>query len=224
MRLADGPAVLSFASPTTPVPDKLPLSGASFRRLGAADTRRLETHLQRLHPEDVHNRFMATKQRSLIRRYVQSIDWENAVIVACFLGRSLRGVSELYPIDGRRGEIAVSVERRFQRRGIGRELLERTLLLARNRGLVELEFRCFTTNRKMRGLVRGFDGKLDIEAMEATAVIHELPPTPITYLIEVVEQAGLVGSSLLRLWLDTSARSAERCRLTPDMFGTRTQS
>ncbi|MEO1086422.1 MAG: GNAT family N-acetyltransferase, partial [Acidobacteriota bacterium] len=87
-------------------------------------------------------------------RFRVTIDWRTAVIVGCFLGRSMRGACELYPIDKRRGEIAVSVERRFQRRGIGREMLSRTLLLARNRGMVELEFRCFTHNGKMRGLVR----------------------------------------------------------------------
>jgi len=209
---------MTFEPPSNPLPGQLRLPGATFRRLGAADARRLRTHLLRLHPDDVRNRFMGAKQRTLIMRYVRSIDWQRAVILGCFLGRSMRGVCELHPIDGRRGEIAVSVERRFQRRGIGKQLLGRVLVLARNRGLVELELRCFTSNGKMRGLVRGFDGKLDVEAMEATAVIHALPPTPATYLSEMVEQAGLVGSSLLRLWLDTPAWSAKRCRATPDMF------
>jgi GNAT superfamily N-acetyltransferase len=210
---------MTYEKPSTLMPGTLRLPGSSFRRLGPADARRLRSHLLRLHPDDVHNRFMGGKQRSLIMRYVRSIDWRSAVIIGCFLGRSMRGICELYPIDARRGEIAVSVERRFQRRGIGREMLRRTLLLARNRGLVDLELRCFTSNGKMRALVRSFDGKLDIEAMEATAVIHALPPTPVTYLSEMLEQAGLVGSSLMRLWLRTPERTTDRCRATPDLFG-----
>lgn len=209
---------MTFEKPSTLMPGPLRLPGACYRRLDAGDARRLRSHLLRLHPDDVHNRFMGTRQRSLIMRYVRSIDWRAAVIIGCFFGRSMRGACELYPIDKRRGEIAVSVERRFQRRGIGREMLGRTLLLARNRGLIELEFRCFTSNGKMRGLVRGFDGKLDIEAMEATAIIHALPATPATYLSEMMEQAGLVGSSLMRLWLHTPTRATNRCRATPDMF------
>lgn len=209
---------MTYERPSTLMPGALRLSGACYRRLDSGDARRLRSHLLRLHPDDVHNRFMGSKQRSSIMRYVRSIDWRTAIIIGCFLGRSMRGACELYPIDKRRGEIAVSVERRYQRRGIGREMLGRTLLLARNRGLVELEFRCFTSNGKMRGLVRTFDGKVDVEAMEATAVIHTLPPTPVTYLSEMIEQAGLVGSSLLRLWLRSPGRPSERCRATPDML------
>lgn len=210
---------MTYEKPSTLMPDTLRVPGASYRRLDAGDARRLRAHLLRLHPDDVHNRFMGAKHRTLITRYVRAIDWQTALIIGCFFGRSMRGACELYPIDKRRGEIAVSVERRFQRRGIGREMLSRTLLLARNRGMVEFEFRCFTHNGKMRGLVRGFDGKVDIEAMEATAVIHALPATPITYLSEMVEQAGLVGSSLMRLWLHTHNMASDRCRATPDMFG-----
>lgn len=209
---------MTYELPSTLMPGTFRLPGASYRRLGAPDARRLRAHLLRLHPDDVHSRFMGAKQRSLITRYVRSIDWRSALLIGCFLGRSMRGVCELYPIDKERGEIAVSVERRFQRRGIGREMLERMLLLARNRGLVELEFRCFTSNGKMRGLVRSFDGKLDVEAMEAIAVIHALPPTPVTYWAEMMEQVGLVGNSLMRLWLHTPNRSAGRCRTTADLF------
>lgn len=190
-----------------------------FRRLTAADGRHFRAHLLRLHPDDLRHRFMGTTPRTLVHRYVHALDWQHAIISGCFVGRSLRGVCELHPISGNRAEIAVSVERRFQRRGIGRALLGRTLVLARNRGLTVLEFRCTTDNQRMRKLVGRFDGATTFEAMEATATIHSLPPTPVTYISEMVEQAGDFGVTMTHFWF--SARKPDwsgRCWWTPDLF------
>jgi len=172
-----------------------------FRRLGAKDARHLGAHLRRLHPDDLQQRFMGTRHRLFVHRYVRGIDWHRTVIIGCFVGRSLRGVCELHPIAQPRAEIAISVERRFQRRGIGRELFRRTLLLARNRGLTALELRCTVDNHRVRQLIKSFDGKIVTEPMEASATIRSLPANAFTFATEMVEQAGLVGSSLIRFWL-----------------------
>ncbi len=196
-----------------------PLSLGHYRRLDASDARRLRAHLLRLHPEDRRSRFMATAPRQLVDRYVGAIDWQAAILVGCFIGRSLRGVCELYPIKGCRAEMAVSVERRFQGRGIGTGLLSRTFLMARNRGLTEFEFRCFANNQRMRKLVEKFDSETSIEAMEACAVVHSLPPTAATYVSEMVEQASLFGASVVRFWLDGAYGGWRgRCWSTPELF------
>ena len=183
------------------------LSLGQYRRLDAKDAPLLRAHLLRLHPDDLRSRFMATPPRRFVGRYVRAIDWRNAVLVGCFIGRSLRGVAELYPIKGCHAEMAVSVERRFQGRGIGTGLLSRTFLLARNRGFTELEFRCVANNWQMRKLVQRFDGQISIEAMEAAAIVHSLPPTAATYASEMVEQANLFGATLVRFWIDRTGRS-----------------
>ena len=200
------------------------LSLGQYRRLDGQDARMLRAHLLRLHPDDRRSRFMATAPKQMVDGYVRAIDWRHAVLVGCFIGRSLRGVCELHPINGRRAEMAVSVERRFQGRGIGTGLLSRTFLLARNRGLVDLEFRCLANNQRMRKLVGKFDSQMSIEAMEACAVVHSLPPTPATYVSEMVERAGVFGATVVRFWLAGRGMGwprgdwARRCQATPGIF------
>jgi RimJ/RimL family protein N-acetyltransferase len=205
------------------------LARGRYRRLDAPDARHLRAHLLRLHPDDLRSRFMATAPRRMVERYVRGIDWRGSVLTGCVVGRSLRGVCELHPITGSRAEIAVSVERHFQGRGIGTALLSRTLLLARNRGLTALELRCLVDNQRMRRLVGRFDGETAVEAMEACATITSPPPTPATYVTEMVEQAGILGATLIRFWLGQgppdwpgpgwpSLSGTGRCWATPDLF------
>lgn len=192
-----------------------------FRRLTAADTRSLRSHFLRLDPDDLLHRFMGARHRLHVDRYVRTIDWRRAVLVGCFIGRSLRGVGELHALRPPRAELAFTVERRFQRRGVGHELLRRTLLLARNRGLTALELRCRVDNERVRRLIRDFDGKITLEPMEAQGTIRPLPPTALTIATEMIEEAGLVGDALIKLWLDRPWRRQNwpgRCWLTPDLF------
>ena len=196
-----------------------PLPHARFRRLGVADSRHLRAHFLRLHPDDLRHRFMGAMPRRLLHRYVRALDWQRAVLVGCFVGRSLRGVCELHPIAGNRAEIAISVERRLQGRGIGRALLGRTLLLARNRGLTVLELRCMADNLRIRRLVGTFNSETTFGSMEAAATIHSLPATPATYVTEMVEQAGLFGATLFRFWLGSAQHGwPGRGWSTPDLF------
>lgn len=211
-----------FSSAASGAPPPAP--AGRLRRLGPADSRHLQAHLLRLHPDDLRHRFMGGMPRSLVHRYVRAIDWQRAIIVGCFFGRSLRGVCELYPIGGSRAEVAVSVERRFQGRGIGEALVGRILILARNRCYSVLEFRCMAGNQRMRGLVGKFDSMTLIDSLEAEATVRALPPTPATYGIEMVEQADAFGNSLIRFWLDNAGRTwPGRCWTTPDLFRARAE-
>lgn len=187
-----------------PVPDppsSAPTAAARWRRLGAGDARHMRAHLLRLHPDDFADRFMGARRRHVAGAHVRSLDWSRVVVVGCWIGRSLRGMCELHPIDGNRAEIALSVERRFQRQGIGAELLRRVLLLARNRGSTVLELRCLANNRRIRRLVRRFQGQIDDDVQEASGTIHALPPNAATLIAEMAESADHLGRSMIRLWL-----------------------
>jgi RimJ/RimL family protein N-acetyltransferase len=189
------------------------------RRLDAADAQHLRAHFLRHNADDLRSRFMTTTPRHLVRRYVRALDWRRSLLVGCFIGRSLRGVCEIHPIAGPRAEIAISVERRFQGRGIGTALMSKALVLARNRGLTELELRCLVENHRMRRLVGKFDGETAIEAMEASSTIHAQPADAATYVTEMVEQAGVLGTTLIRFWLTSPEdRWPGRCWATPDLF------
>lgn len=196
--------LMSDLRPATPGVRRLLVAGY-YRRLGEADWRLLRAHLLRLNPDDQRSRFMAIAQPRLVDSYVRSIDWQRALLLGRFVGRSLRGVAELYPIEQHRAEMAISVERRFQGAGIGKHLLSRIFLLARNRGYTALEFRCLANNQRMRHLVQRFDGQVSFEAMEAAAVVHSLPPTAATFAAELVEQATVFNSSLCRYWLERTS-------------------
>lgn len=178
-----------------------------YRRLDEADRRHIRAHLLRLHPDDLRHRFMGARQRSFIDRYVGALDWDQVIVVGYFANRSLRGVCELHPIGDSRAEIAISVERRFQRRGIGAELFRRMLILARNRGITVLELRCMATNERIRRLIRRFNGEITFDAPDACGTIRPLPPTAATLVTEMVEQAGTFGNSLIHLWLNNAGKS-----------------
>ncbi len=196
---------------TDSVPDRaqrLPSTTASisWRRLGSADARQYRAHLLRLAPDDFSDRFMGARCRHFVSTHARSLDWNRVIVVGCWVGRSLRGVAELHPIGGRRGELALSVEQRFQRRGIGSELLRRVLLLARNRGAVELELRCLVTNQRIRRLIGRFQGQIRDDFQESSGTIHVLPPNAATLITELAESADRLGRSLIRLWLGSTGR------------------
>jgi RimJ/RimL family protein N-acetyltransferase len=128
-----------------------------FRKLWQQDTDALGAHLLRLDPQQRAFRFGRAVADEGVARYARGTDWFRAVVLGCWIGGELRGVVEIKLLDRlwpRSAEVALSVERRFEGRGIGSELFRRGLLLARNRGIARVTMLCLPENLRVQRIVR----------------------------------------------------------------------
>jgi GNAT superfamily N-acetyltransferase len=135
----------------------------------------LKEHLLRLEPDDRLRRFQGHASDQRIADYVGGLDRFHVVVVAWIEHGQLRGAAELSRFGApvpTRGEIAVTVDKAWQDRGVGTELLRRALTIARNRGIEQIYMVCLAENGRMRHIADKFAGKLvdlggEIEAMLA---------------------------------------------------------
>lgn len=177
-----------------------------FRKLTAADAPLLKQHLLRLQPDDWRARFHAHVARDRADEHARGIDWQRAVVIGGFCGGRLRAVGELHPTRSGAcdGEIAITVESRWQNRGIGTELLRRLINAARNRGLHRVCLLCMAENARVRHLVEKLEGSLHGDLGQVEGSIAPLPATFATLLEEGLEDGG----ALLARLRDLSRRRA----------------
>lgn len=125
----------------------------SVRRLWAHEWGLWEGHLLRLDREDRRMRFSGPAGDAAIRRYCSRAGFLDAALFGAFIDGELRGVGEFRLLPGgwpRHGELAFSVEGRWQGLGIGATLFRRLVTFARNRTLGKLFLVTASGNRAMR--------------------------------------------------------------------------
>ena len=114
------------------------VDGGSIRKLWIGESSKYREHLLRLDPESRRNRFGGAVSDEFIERFVELTLGLDAVIHGFFVDGTLRGAAELRPLGSgfaNEAEAAFSIEKPWQSHGVGSELLKRTLLAARNRGI-----------------------------------------------------------------------------------------
>ena len=155
-------------------------------------------HLLRLDGEDRQLRFGAHVSPAQVAAYCAALDTGRTLLLGYLVEGELRAVGELTALAGagpRTAEIAISVERRFQGRGIGGALLRRLIVAARNRLFERLYMVCLIDNGRMVRLARRVGSRLEVERGEVEARIDPPWPTFWTLLEEVLGEAhALVGA------------------------------
>ncbi len=149
-----------------------------LRPIRPEDEPAIRAGFAKLTPQDVRMRFFAqmkTLPHDLAARLSQiDYDREMAFVALPASGDETLGVVRLMADpDNRRGEFAVVVRSDFQRRGLGRILMDRILAYARRRGVAEIFGHVLEENSAMLNLCREFGfsiARLDAEAgvMEVT--------------------------------------------------------
>ena len=111
----------------------------------------------------------------------------------------LRGAAELRPFGPNAGqaEAVFSIERPWQSHGVGTELLERTLLAARNRGIKQLHITCLTENRRMQQLARKFDAELRRDDDTVIGEVEAPYPTPMSLMREIIADGTGMATAML---------------------------
>ena len=165
-----------------------------IRRLWPIERDRVIRHLSRLDPESRRLRFGGLVGPGPIAAHGTGLDWRRAVIVGYLEAGELRGLGELLPIEGdgpRAAELAISVESRWQNRGIGTALLRRLIVAARNRLIGRLTMVCLIDNQRVVRMARRFEGRLRFDRGEALARIEPPWPTWWTLLEETLDAAAM---------------------------------
>jgi len=191
---------------------------AQTRKLLPTEAPLLADHLIRLSPEDRRLRFGGMFLRDdAVRRYVASIDWAHSWHVGLFDEGDLRAVVQLsVPRAGEHdgapwlrpgaAEFAVSVEKKWQRRGVATQLLGQAVVVARNRHVRDLYMLCLPENEPMRRLARKVGIRLVFRDGEVTGHVDLPAPDQLTVFAEFAVEAA----AAIDRWADLVAPSPAR--------------
>jgi ribosomal protein S18 acetylase RimI-like enzyme len=166
------------------------------RKLWAWEWEKLRAHLLRLDPEDRRLRFLRPAGDNFIHRYCDEIDRGRTTAVGAFIGGTLRGAAELVRIpEGvpAAAELALSVEHEFQGQGIGGKLLQKALLIARNRFTDTVQMLSLRENERIQRLVRRFGASVLAYDSATEGKIH----LPWPSYVSMLEEAATDGQAMI---------------------------
>ena len=132
-------------------------------------------HLLRLDATDRQSRFGRGVSDEYLTHYARQLTAAESAVIGYAAGNRLCAMAELRAVpgsDGAVGEVALSVDRKYRGEGIGSELFEMTLLLARARGFSSLQVHCSTDNAPMCAIA------------EAHATVRTRSGSELTYVLE----------------------------------------
>ncbi len=170
-----------------------------IRRLWPVERGLFAAHLLRLSAEDRLLRFQGYLNDEAVEAYVDSLDWFSSVVIAHFVEGEVRAAAHLSWTRGlvRTGEIGLSVEAGFRRRGIGTALLRRAMIFARNRFVSDIELLCMPENAAMRRVAAHLGLKWKVAAGQAETAAHLHWPDQLSLFDEMLsETQGLVAGAI----------------------------
>lgn len=190
---------MALSSSPAPAAPSLPAEG-SIRRLWPVERGLLTAHLCRLGSEDRFLRFHGHMTDTAIEAYVGSLDWFSGVVIGYLADGEVRAVVHLSWTSGllvRSGEIGLSVEPAYRRRGVGTALLRRAMTVARNRLVSDVRIFCLPENAAMRRVAEHLGLRPKVESDKAESAAHLGWPDQLSLFDEMVsEAAGLMRASL----------------------------
>ncbi|PWK69018.1 hypothetical protein C8K44_10948 [Aminobacter sp. AP02] len=150
-----------------------PLTGV-IRQLRPSDLPRFAEHLLRLDAQSRRDRFNGLTDGDFLRSYAERSFREGVTVIGYVEGNKVLAAAELHEQaeeSAPTAEIAFSVERQLQHRGIGGRLFQRLVAQARGLGYLRLQVTTHSNNAAMKALARRFNAKLSFEYGETNGVI-----------------------------------------------------
>ncbi len=179
--------------------DPLPDAGI-IRKLWSGEIGAYRDHLLRLDKDSRHRRFSGAVADEVITRHAATASGPGVVVHGFFVDGVLRGAAELRrdgPVLSREGEAAFSIEQPWQSHGVGTQLLERTLLSARNRGITHLKMHCLANNLRMQQLARKFEAGLSFDFGGVVGKVVPARSTALSLMREAINDSHGVASAIL---------------------------
>ena len=171
----------------------------AFRKLLPNEMVLYRAHLLRLESVDRHLRFGGSVSDAVIEQHCLRLDWHDTVVIGYFVEDELRGAAELRTAGDlfpSRGELAFSVERAYQGKGVGSALMSRVLTVARNRGIRQVNLICLLENRAMQNLAMKFTSSRVIDAGEVGVSIRLDRADQLSLIREALEESAALVASM----------------------------
>jgi hypothetical protein len=149
-----------------------------IRQLRPSELPRFREHLLRLDPHSRRDRFNGAINDDFIVGYANRCFTDGTTVIGYVESGRVLGAAELHEradLPEPTGEIAFSVEREWQHRGIGSALFEHLLGTARGLGYERLRITTHPQNAATRALARRFGAHLHFEDGDTVGLIT-LPP------------------------------------------------
>ena len=182
--------------------------GGSIRKLWPQETDKFRDHLLRLDKDSRRMRFAHGVSDSFVEDYASRMCDLGSIVYGYFADGEVRAAAELRKLGdtwGKEAEAAFSVEKAYQEKGIGTELMGRVIRSARNRGVHHLYMSCLSENGKMQAIARKHEADLRFEYGEVIGEIVPQEPNYFSILAEAMDDR--VGYMLAVL--DLQKRSAK---------------
>ena len=163
------------------------ISGGNIRKLWPTEQNKFRAHLLRLDRDSRRMRFAHGVSDKFIEDYAGRMNEMGSIVYGYFIDEEVHATAELRKLSdtwGREAEAAFSVERAFQEKGIGSELMGRVIRSARNRGVERLYLSCLPENAKMQSIARKHEAELRFEYGE---VFGEILPQGADYFTMMAE-------------------------------------
>jgi len=160
-----------------------------IRRLWPTETDKFRDHLLRLDRDSRRMRFAHAVSDVFIEDYASRMSEYGSLVYGYLVDGQVRGAAELRRLGdawGEEAEAAFSVEKPFQDRGVGSDLMGRVVRAARNRRVRRLYMSCLAENAKMQVIAKKHEAALRFEYGE---VIGEILPEQPNYFSIIAEAA-----------------------------------
>ncbi|WP_195162727.1 GNAT family N-acetyltransferase [Mesorhizobium sp. NBSH29] len=162
-----------------------PFTGTT-RQLRPSDLPRFREHLLRLDAASRRDRFNGVINDACVAAYAARCFADGTTVIGYVENGRVLGAAELHerPDDKMpTGEIAFSVERELQHRGIGSRLFERLIVNALGLGYIRLFVTTHRDNSAMKSLARKFGADMVFEQGETMGII-DLAPFIVSFSLE----------------------------------------
>jgi RimJ/RimL family protein N-acetyltransferase len=191
-----------LAVPAVDCPSGEPARTGFNRRLWLSDAPAMCAHFSRLSSGDRYQRFAQHIDDGGIERFCRELSWLSTVLIGHFVEGELRGVGELR-LSGLRppltAELAISVEWDFQNRGIGTELFQRLIVLARNRRVRKIHMQCLMDNIRLRRIAARFGAQIDMGFGEVSGYLQLRGPSLSSWMDEASAESLAAMGLMLQL-------------------------
>ena len=159
-------------------------AAGTIRQLTPSDHARFQDHLLRLDAESRRDRFNGLTDDNFVMVYADRCFHDGTTVIG-FVDEEchVRGAAEIHErpeAHDPTAEIAFSVERSLQHRGLGGFLFERLIGHAYALGYEKLLVTTHPQNQAMKALARRFNARLSFDCGETVGVI-DLRPDPASF-------------------------------------------
>lgn len=159
-----------------------------FRELWSLDWVHYAAHLKRLSPEDRVSRFHGAVSDRRIEAHAREALRRPGRVLGWFDRGALRAAAEVALAPGEtEAEAAFEVERDWRGRGVGTELVGRTLLWSRNRGARRLLIHTTRRNLPMLRAAQANGAAFEFDIADAEGVIAAEAPNLRSHAAEAMQ-------------------------------------